>query len=267
MAAIGGDTIVPTNWGGLLITAVIIAAIAAATYFGLESQLGGEAPPVEKDGVSVQEVFSANSQREVAEAKPARALPRAAFATASPRPAATPAPATPGPTVRPTAAPTSRPSPEPTARPTTAPTAPPQTATTPRPTVKPSTPSSTSSTAVATPAPARPSAEALSAWWRGASGSLGVRFAGPLDQGGDRSEAVAIMFSEPVSPATARQSIRLTNAAGQPVTAAWQSGQNPALLFIDGLAAGRYTLTLPAGLTGENGGRLSRALSGPVFVY
>ncbi|MGJ8671263.1 MAG: hypothetical protein ACSHXK_17395, partial [Oceanococcus sp.] len=78
MAAAGGDTIVPTNWGGLIVTIAIVAIVAAATYFGMEHQFGHQGGDGQTDkSLSVKDVFSASAQREVAAAQTARVLTRA----------------------------------------------------------------------------------------------------------------------------------------------------------------------------------------------
>lgn len=83
MAAAGGDTIVPTNWGGLIVTAVLVAVVAAATYFGMESMFGHQGGPEQKDELTVQEVFSSSAKREVEAVEPARVLSRAELAATS----------------------------------------------------------------------------------------------------------------------------------------------------------------------------------------
>lgn len=267
MAAAGGDAIIPTNWGGLLLVMVIVAVIAVVTYFGLDHQFGGDKSTETKTGISVQDVFSANSSREVARAEPARAS-RAGLSESAPapttrptpRPTATPAPATPAPT----AAPTARPTPRPTTAPAATPAATPRAAAAASATPKPKPVTTPAPQAAATRAPA---AQALTAWWQSSSRSgLAVRFVGPLDQGGSNSDAVAIMFSEPVDPAKAAAAIRVLDASGKTLPGNWKRAQNPALLFLDQLPAGRYTVTLERGLTGEKGSSLSQTLSGPVAI-
>lgn len=85
MAAAGDDTIVPTNWGGLIVIAVIVAVVAMATYFGMDYQFGhqGDADKKAEESLSVQDVFSANARREVAKADSARVLSRADLASQS----------------------------------------------------------------------------------------------------------------------------------------------------------------------------------------
>ncbi len=288
MAAIGGDTVVPTNWRGLIGVAVLIGVLAAATYFGLTMSEGGT--KVEKDdGLTVQEVFSSSARREVAAAEPVRALSRADFvapAARSSTPNATDeeeadasddmsmdedwdAPAEVDESMETAAAAASeRDAPaEPVApEPTTAPA--PRTSDSNR-----TTQSASTATTVREKEPelvdarTRPAAEALVAWWKEAGNGLQVRFAGTLDRGGKVSDGVAVMFGEAVAPAQADQYLQLTDASGQVVPGRWKTGANPTLLMMDGLAQGRYKLTIGAGLPGESGKTLAKTVSGPVFVY
>ena len=81
MAAAGGDTVVPTNWVGLITISIIIAVVALVTYFGMEYQFGHQGPEKKtEETTSVQEVFSASARREVASAGAAQVLSRAELA-------------------------------------------------------------------------------------------------------------------------------------------------------------------------------------------
>ncbi len=274
MAALGGDTVVPTNWPGLIATAVIIAIVALATYMGLEYQLGGaeKAPEVE-ESLSVQEVFSANAQRQIA-ATEARASSRADFSAAADSAAAdgdaysdtsdtadddweTPATdssstddwdtsssdwdtgsAALADSAR--SAATSAQSATTSASSTLASAASSAAATvaekTQSVTAAASTAARSTSLSTSTPvAPRRPTAEALQAWWRDAAGTdqLSVKFAGPLDRGAKGGDGIAVMFSEAVSADQANQHMRLISETGQSISAPWTAGANPTVLLVD----------------------------------
>ena len=290
MAAAGGDTLVPTNWPGLIAVTIVVAVIAAATYFGLEMTVGSANGEVETDkSLSVQDVFSASARREVAAADTVRALSRADFASPKVSSMSTAEPAEDGELSsdedawasssaepgendaweasaesKDTAAATSAAPVEPTPAPraTSRPAAVSQPLATQRPaaTAAPGT----------TPVPRnRPNPSELTAWWASTNDNSGmsVRFAGTLDRGDRVSDGIAVMFSEVVSPAQAQAHMRLRDASGQDVSARWKSGANPVLLFVEGLPEGRYTLSIDSELTGQSSRKLGRSVSGPVFVY
>lgn len=287
MAAAGGDTLVPTNWPGLIAVTIVVAVIAAATYFGMEMTVGSANGEVETDkSLSVQDVFSSSARREVATADTVRALSRTdfavpagssitsagpaedddmssdedAWASSSAEPdeddawndSVETAAATPAATAEPTAAPRATPKPAPTSQPRA----------TPRPAAT-TAPSST-------PAPRnRPNPEELTAWWTPSNNNSGmsVRFAGTLDRGDRVSDGIAVMFSEVVSPAQAQAHMRLRDANGQDIPVRWASGANPVLLFVEGLPEGRYSLSIDGELTGQSTRKLGVSVSGPVFIY
>ncbi len=300
MAASGGDTVVPTNWSGLIMVAVVIMVIATATYFGMDMKFGSsEAPTETEESLSVKDVFSASARREIAAAEPARVLSRAELEAQAPAqdsvaeesdnasasttadddwssdadswdthsddwdsvedseqsasaPEQTkmasqaPAAATPQPikpTPRPTAQATAAPAPKPTSRP----------------------PAQSDKTAPARRQP--PSADALTAWWKDAAGDLSIRFAGTLDKGDQVSDGIAVMFSEPVAPAQGQQHMQLRDMNGNPVSGQWKAAANPALLIMEGLKPGRYSLSITKDLQGRSGKSLADDASGAVYVY
>ncbi len=289
MAAIGGDTVVPTNWSGLIGVAVLVGAIAAATYFGL-SMSEGDKNVEQDDGLTVQEVFSSSARREVAAAEPVRALSRADFVAPAARSSAsaatddddagedasaddwdsaaddTEAMAQDDADAREASAAAVKPAPSP--RPAPLPTTAPRESAASRPaTASGSSPATREREPAIVDARTRPAAEALVAWWKEAGNGLEVRFAGTLDRGGKVSDGIAVMFGEAVAPAQADQYLQLTDASGKVVPGRWKMGANPTLLMMDGLPQGRYKLTIGAGLPGESGKTLANTVSGPIFVY
>ncbi len=84
MAAAGGDTVVPTNWTGLILTAIAIALVAGATYFGFGMVLGDADGPKEEsqNETSLQELYSSSARRGIEAMETVRALPRTALAPA-----------------------------------------------------------------------------------------------------------------------------------------------------------------------------------------
>lgn len=92
MAAAGGDTVVPTNWMGLILTSLTIAVVAAATYFGMGVFLG-DANSTEKPAheATLEELYSSNATRGLEAMDTVRALPRTALASSNslPPPVAT----------------------------------------------------------------------------------------------------------------------------------------------------------------------------------
>lgn len=311
MAASGGDTVVPTNWSGLIMVAIVIAVIAAATYFGMDFQFGASESSGETEkSLSVKDVFSASARREIAAAEPARVLSRAELTARAPQTASdatsddnadawaepdesnadddwssdaeswdtqsddwdstdahwddveeqnNSAAASAAPTAAPVATPTAQPARKPVATPK--PVAP-----TPKPTSKPVASAAPKATSPAARRQA-PSADALTAWWKDAGGDLAVRFAGTLDKGDQVSDGIAVMFSEPVAPGQGDQNMRLTDDKGVKVQGQWKAAANPALLIMEGLKPGRYTLTISKNIQGRNGNSLAKDASGAVYVY
>ena len=307
MAASGGDTVVPTNWSGLIMVAVVIMVIATATYFGMDMKFGSSDAPAETEqSLSVKDVFSASARREIAAAEPARVLSRAELAASAPvedsyaadsadASAATSADddwssdmdswdtqsddwdsleseeqksdsesgqavaaqqvVTPEPTPAP-AKPTPKPSPEPSTQPRAQAEL--------KPVATPATPPKAAAAAAARQAP---SADALTAWWKDAAGDLSIRFAGTLDKGGQVSDGIAVMFSEPVAPAQGQQHMQLRDADGNTVSGQWKAAANPALLIFEGLEPGRYSLSIKQSIQGRNGNSLADDASGTVYVY
>jgi len=84
MAAAGGDTVVPTNWTGLILTGIAIALVAGATYFGFGMVLGDADGPKEESHTetSLQELYSSSARRGIEAMETVRALPRTALAPA-----------------------------------------------------------------------------------------------------------------------------------------------------------------------------------------
>lgn len=305
MAASGGDTVVPTNWTGLIMVTLVIAVIAAATYFGMDFQFGSSESSTETEkSLSVKDVFSASARREIAAAEPARVLSRAELAARAPNADTNmttddaQAWAESGSTsadedwssdeeswdtqsddwddvsddvsqdtVAPAPAPVKA-TPKPTPKPTpkATPKPSPKAVATPKPSAKPVPKPTAGPVARSTSRPA-PAAQALTAWWSDANGDLSVLFAGTLDRGDQISDGIAVMFSEPVSPSQGNQHMMLKDESGKVIKASWKSGANPSLLIIEGLKSGRYTLSIDADLQSRGGKSLAKDASGAVYVF
>ncbi|MEN8719928.1 MAG: Ig-like domain-containing protein [Oceanococcaceae bacterium] len=81
MAAAGGDTVVPTNWTGLILTVIAVAIFAAATYFGLGMVLGdAEGDGATKQETTLQDLYSSSARRGIEAMETVRALPRTVLA-------------------------------------------------------------------------------------------------------------------------------------------------------------------------------------------
>ncbi len=269
MAAIGGGTVVPTNWPGLIAVTIVIALVAAATYFGLEmTESSTEEATQTESSLSVQEVFSASARRGVEMAEPARALSRAAFQQDEEQQSSAA-----DDWDRPMSDEEAEEEFEEDMAEVSSPSAMPAAPSKPAPAAQVSVAKASTKTMPreaepkVTNARQRPSAEALDAWWKQANGSLKVHFAGTLDRGAKASDGIAVLFSEAVPAEQASSHLLVKDAQGKTLPAVWKSGANPTLLMVEGLEQGRYTLTIDAGVQGRNGGKLAQTVSGPVFVY
>ncbi len=262
MAAVGGDTIIPTNWTGLIVTLLIVGAIAAATYFGLDLKFGQEKAVEVEDKVSLQEIFSANSSRLIQMADTARVSTRAALPAPSPTVAQTdPDPDPMEDSVAADLAPPPEPAPAPTPEP--------KPKTTPAPVAKAPAPGARSAPK---PAPVidaqqKPPADAINAWWAESEGSLSLRYAGALDRGDQPSNAIALMFSEPVDPGALSSHVIVSDQSGKVMGGVWKAARNPNMLYLEGVETGRYTLIVKRGLSARTGNALNSDLAGPVYIY
>lgn len=248
---------------GLTMT-VVGVAVAAGTYFGLETAFPRDE---EKDLgaaklASVDEVFSGTLQEPgAAPAEPAEepaaesSLPPAEeLAMDDSAPAQEPAvdesqPAVEEPEPAPEAIepePQPEPAPEPVAKPQPAPAKP----------VAPSKP--------VTAAPSR-KAEKLTQWWGPESAAdLSVVYAGSAAY----TRAIVLMFNGAFDDtSSAAKNIRVTDASGKTVAGSWQIGANNKrmLLFPVG-KTGTYTVSVGSGLADRTGRTLGKSLKGPVRV-
>lgn len=253
---------------GLTMT-VVGVAVAAGTYFGLETAF-----PRDKEKASgaaqltsVEEVFGGTLQEpsaapaEAAEAPaeesslpPAEELamddstPAQEPAVEESLPAAEePQPAAPAPeAIEPEPQPGPEPAPEPVAKPQPAP-------------AKPAAPSKPASTASSR------KAEKLTQWWGPESATnLSVVYAGSAAY----TRAIVLMFNGAFDDASsAAKNIRVTDASGKAVSGSWQIGANNKrmLLFPVG-KTGTYTVSVGSGLVDRTGRKLDKSLRGPVRV-
>lgn len=305
MAAAGGDTVVPTNWMGLILTAVAIAVIAAAAYFGLETIVGDAKPETEhsQQETSLQDLYSSNAHRGIEAMETVRALPRSVLAPQesldAPMPLATEqasetdsdadllaaqatseadeeekqlaeevqeAAAAAAAEAKRMAAEAAEKAEE-TARQVAA-----KAEEAAHMVAAKADEARQAAMAMAEKAEEtldtryRATTEALRAWWSDVTGSeVGIRFIGPLDSS-VAPHGLAILFDQPVKAAEAARFIELKNANGNLVNTSWNNGENPNLIFAPNLHPGRYTLELRAGLTSTSGNSLAETISGAAFV-
>lgn len=296
MAAAGGDTVVPTNWTGLILTGVAIALVAAATYFGFGMVLGDANGSKEESHheTSLQELYSSNARRGIEAMETVRALPRTALAPAEsldpPAPAgnedtqaaaelaaqeeeaaqeeadlAAAAAAVQEDAARLADAAAAKAAQiaakaEEQARKVA------KQAAEKASDVKDSASKMISDAGEALDTRYRATTTALRAWWNDLKDSdLGIRFIGPLDSS-VAEHGLAVLFDHPVNAATASSFISLTNSAGSKVNANWKNGQNANLIYTAGLQPGRYKLQMESGLPSSNGHTLGETISGDAFV-
>ncbi len=295
MAAAGGDTVVPTNWTGLILTGVAIAVVAAATYFGFGMVLGDANGSKEESHheTSLQELYSSNARRGIEAMETVRALPRTALAPAEsldpPAPAgdkdtqaaaeyaaqeddaqeeadlAAAAAAVQEDAARLAEAAAAKAAQiaaqaEEKAREVA------KQAAEKASDVKDSASKMISGAGEALDTRYRATTTALRAWWNDLKDSdLGIRFIGPLDSS-VAEHGLAVLFDHPVSAATASSFITLTNSAGSKVSTSWKNGQNANLIYTAGLQPGRYKLQMESGLPSSNGHTLGETISGDAFV-
>jgi hypothetical protein len=92
-----------------------------------------------------------------------------------------------------------------------------------------------------------------------------LRYAGEL-KSADAAGGIALLFVGSFdSNSDIASYITVTGPSG-PVTAAWQVGSNPALVFMPGLASGKYRVRIKSGLKDTQGKTLKSDLSGSVTV-
>lgn len=298
MAAAGGDTVVPTNWTGLILTGVAIALVAAATYFGFGMVLGdadsGKADS--KEETSLQELYSSNARRGIEAMETVRALPRTALAPVesldAPAPAGENTEAAAELAAQEAAAQQADEQENALAEAAAAAKAEAarladaaaekaaqmaqqadekarkvaETAAEKAREAKDVAGEMMKSAGEKLDTRYRATTTALRAWWNDLTDSpLNIRFIGPLDSS-VAEHGLAILFDQPVNAATATSFIRLQNSSNAVVSTTWQNGQNPNLIYVSGLHSGRYRLQLESGLPSSNGHSLSESISGDAFV-
>jgi hypothetical protein len=126
----------------------------------------------------------------------------------------------------------------------------------------------TQGTIPSTPAVAQPST-GRDSWWTksntGASDALFLTYAGNFTSADGSLKGIALMFSGRFDKQTDfTSSISVTG--NSPVSGKWQLGANPGLIFLPGVPAGDYTVTVKAGLTDIEGKSVKSDISGPVNV-
>ena len=267
---------------GALVMGVVMAAVSAGTYYGLELLPPGVIPPP--------------IGRVVAEQQPAEPAP-------APPPVASAAPAAPAPAPAPEAEPTEQdlaeepapPAPEPaTDEPDPAPAAaaepepapaqaaapPPKAAEAPKPAPKPAPapeaapkpeqkPEAVASAPPASAAPAKkpPESDVIKPWWptdtsKMPATQLKLQYAGQVQGQG----AIALLFSAPLKIDTVKSHAAVRNAKGETVGGEWTLGKNPKLAVFKGLAPGRYTVILQPQIADQQGYMLGQTLKGPVYI-
>ena len=266
---------------------VVMASLAAGTYYGLDLLPPGLLPPPIGRAIAQEaETPKAAEPVEVAQAAapapepaPAEEAPteqdlaeEPAPATAEPAPASEPADAAaheaePAAEPAPATAAAPEPAPKPAA-PAPKPAAEPKAAAAPAP-AKPAP----EKTEVASAAPARqepakapPPADVIKPWWPDPSkmpaNQLKLQYAGQVKD----QNAIALLFTSPLKLETVQQHAQVKNAKGDTVQGKWTPGKNPALAVLGGLEPGRYTVILQPQIADQKGYMLGVTLKGPVYV-
>lgn len=282
-----------------LVMAVVMGAVSAGTYYGLNLLPPGLLPepigraqkpeppkpgtstfapgatdtaaaaeaPVQPKPVAEQPVTEQDLAEDPAPAEPAPT----AQAQAEPAPAE-PAPAEPAPAPEPEAAPAPAPKPQkraaaPAEEPAARTERPPVTIVDGRKESATEAPTETASAEPARPTKAAPpEADVIKPWWPDASkmpaNQLKLQYAGQV-QG---EQAIALLFSAPLNLETVKQHAQIKTASGQPVKGSWQLGKNPRLVVFRGLDSGRYTVILAPQVADAQGFMLGQTLKGPVYI-
>lgn len=120
----------------------------------------------------------------------------------------------------------------------------------------------------ATPAVAQPSA-GRDSWWTksntGAADALFLTYAGNFTSADGSLTGIALMFSGRFDKQTDFGN-SISVSGNNPVSGKWQLGANPGLIFLPGVPAGDYTVTIKAGLADIEGKSVKNDISGPVNV-
>lgn len=278
---------------GALVMAVVMVAVSAGTYFGLDKLPPNLLPKALRRASAEAAATPAAvvpAPVTVASAQPA-AAPAAATADApteqelaeEPAPAAAPAEAAPAPKAELAAAETSTPAPqpEPAAAPEPAPEATPPPAPKAKPKPKKAAPApaaetapsaETASAAAAAPEPERPikpappEADTIKPWWPNPASmpeeQLKLQYAGQV-QG---ENAIALLFSGKVNIDAVRKNAVVRTLDGETVGGSWELGNNPKLAVLRGVKPGRYTVILNPEIADVKGYMLGTTLQGPVYI-
>lgn len=272
-----------------LMMAAVMAAITAGTYYGLDFLPQGllpppigrvpppPPPPLAPAALPAETVATAAPPAPAPAAKPAEPpvteqdLAEEPPPKPQPAPAAAPAPAPaktkPEPAPAATAA-APAPQPEPV-KPEPAP-APKATKPKADPKAAPKQPTTVAKadepSSAAPPKAKPPEADVIKPWWPDASkmpaNQLKLMYAGQVKG----EEAVALLFSAPLSMDTVKQHAQIKSADGENVSGNWELGKNPRLVVFRGLKAGRYTVILQPEIADDKGFMLGTTLKGPVYV-
>lgn len=112
------------------------------------------------------------------------------------------------------------------------------------------------------------SAAGRDAWWiKSASNepdALMLTYAGSFKSAGGNETGIALMFSGKFSSQTDFASS--ISVSGGDVSGKWRLGASPGLIYMTGVGAGSYTVTVKAGLADSTGKTLKTEVSGPVEV-
>jgi len=267
---------------GALAMGVVMGAVSAGTYYGLDLLPPGLIPPpigrvvVQKEAAApapeppppvavapapapeAPSTDPAPTEQDLAEEPPPQ-----------PAQAATPAPdepeSAPAPEPEPAAKPAPKPAPKAAPKPEPAPAPEPEQ---PQSVAKAETASPPPPPA-ASPAPATksaPEADVIKPWWPDPSkmpeAQLKLQYAGQV-QG---QQAIALLFSSAPKLDTLKQHTTVRAASGETVAGEWTLGKNPRLAVLGGLKPGRYTVILQPQIADEKGYMLGVTLKGPVYI-
>lgn len=255
---------------GALVMAVLMAGVAAGTYYGLDFLPQGALPkpfgrtpppPPPQVGASEGIVVAAVPLESAQAATPAPAPaqdsasedlteePPPPAQPATPAPAPQPQAATPPPAEAPQPAPPEAPKPNAAAR-------------------KPAAPANSTSVAEPTgPVKAKPpEADIIKPWWpdpaKLPAQQLKLQYAGQV-QG---EQAIALLFSDPVNLDSVRQHVQILTLSGNNVAGTWELGKNPRLAVFRGARPGRYTVILGPEVADQQGLMLGMKLQGPAYI-
>lgn len=235
---------------GALVMGVVMGAVSAATYYGLEILPPGTIPP------PIGRVVVAE---ETAAAAPAEPAPVVAVAPAEPA-AATAAP--PEPEV--TAQDLAEEPPPPEAAPAPAP------APVEQPVEKPAA-KVAEKPAAAEPAPApapapKAEAEAIKPWWPDPATLPDTQLKLISATQVKGQPAIALLFATPINLESLKAQARVATSAGTMAAGEWGVGKTPRLAVFKSVDPGRYTVILRPQLADAEGRTLGTLLRGPVDI-